>query len=369
MRVLHVVRSAHPFSYGGIESTLMTAMPRLQAAVKQYLFASQVDRTGPYDVGVSCPELGLGRSCDVTRVMAELEQAIDVVQATHLHLHNMHIPVEAHLYERTLGLAHRRALPVVLSAYDMITTVTSSEDLSRILREHPPAVAIFPSDFTHEIARHSLGRATRALVVPSGIPVGGEQDAALSPIPTIVHPARWVARKGIARSIQVLKLLRHEWPGLRLRLSQPPIGRWLAQAEVFAEIRNQSMQDHVSCAASPADLYEGAWLTIAAPVLPESQGLTPGESLAAGVPAVVAPVGGLADYEGVPGVLTTRDASIASLTWAVGSILEDPLEWRSRARQGREWVRSRRSPSATAAGWYAAYEWSARQQRSDQCGR
>jgi glycosyltransferase involved in cell wall biosynthesis len=112
--------------------------------------------------------------------------------------------------------------------------------------------------------------------------------------PTLLAVRRLVRRMGLDRLIDAAPLVARAVPGLRIVI----VGDGVERAALLARIRERGAQEVVTLAGRLGDddlalAYRAADLTVVPSVALEGFGLIVPESLAAGTPALVTPVGGL----------------------------------------------------------------------------
>jgi glycosyltransferase involved in cell wall biosynthesis len=315
------------------------------------------------------------QDADVIELVSQTVTAARQLDAEIVHLHNLQIPYEHGLLLSLIRELHADGRKVVLTAYDVqdenfsISTVagsihgagadkvlTVSHYTYGMLTSQGVSARIVPgciSDAVTRMAAHGTATCRRQRAGPLSVQAGaggvigapGRLLSAKGQVDIIRAAAQANVRKVIVSNAQnsepgYVELLRHETTSRGMILQ-------------FAE--------------DAAELYSSVDLMVAAPRIPESQGLTPLEALALAVPAVVVMSGGLAEYSAIPGVsavacqLFDCQPSTAgsecspslryseALATAIASVLGDLEAWRTLARVGRERILLTYSPWSIAA--------------------
>lgn len=141
--------------------------------------------------------------------------------------------------------------------------------------------------------------------------------------PTVLSVRRLVKRTGIDRLIAAVPALREAVPEVRVMIAGDGPERAALQAQATA----LGVQEQVRFLGFVPDAvlplaYRAADLTVVPSVALEGFGLIVPESLAAGTPALVTPVGGLPEtVEGLSDRLVIRDAGAAAITSALAEAL------------------------------------------------
>ena len=204
---------------------------------------------------------------------------------------------------------------------------------SRVYRRADRFIALSNAFAGILVRQYGIAR-DRIFVVPGGVDAdryginGSRQDARQrlqlpTDRPLIVSVRRLIHRVGLEGLIDAMVEVRKSTPEVLLLIA----GRGVLAAELSARITAHGLQDHVRLLGFvPEDelplLYRACDVSIVPSVALEGFGLPTIESLAAGTPVLVTPVGGLpetvADLD--PG-LVLQDASVPSLadamTWAL----------------------------------------------------
>lgn len=156
---------------------------------------------------------------------------------------------------------------------------------------------------------------------------------------------RLTHRMGLSQLVASVSVLRQRVPDVLVLIA----GQGPLEAELRTQIQRAGLEEHCRLAGfiSEADLpsaYRAADLTVVPSVALEGYGLIVPESLAAGTPALVTPIGGLPEtVEGLPGRLVFADASTPAIAQGLGDALTGavPLpsadECRAYARRRNDW--------------------------------
>ena len=156
---------------------------------------------------------------------------------------------------------------------------------------------------------------------------------------------RLTHRMGLSQLVASVSALRQRVPDVLVLIA----GQGPLEAELHTQIQRAGLEAHCRLAGfiSEDDLpsaYRAADLTVVPSVALEGYGLIVPESLAAGTPALVTPVGGLPEtVEGLPGRLVFTDASAPAIAQGLGDALTGavPLpstdECRAYARRRNDW--------------------------------
>lgn len=163
--------------------------------------------------------------------------------------------------------------------------------------------------------------------------------------PIVLAVRRLTHRMGIDRLIAALSVLRARVPNVLVLIAgQGPIGE-----ELRTQVRRAQLDEYCRFVGfiSEDDLpfaYRAADLTVVPSVSLEGYGLIVPESLAAGTPVLVTPVGGLPEtVDGLSDVLVLPDASAASIAQGLGDALTGAMpmptadECRAYARRRNDW--------------------------------
>jgi glycogen(starch) synthase len=158
--------------------------------------------------------------------------------------------------------------------------------------------------------RFAGGLTRRAARLALGLPTG-------RPIVGVVR--RLIRRVGLDNLVDAFATVRAKVPDALLLV----VGDGPLAAELAARVAERDLAEHVTFMGFVADdrlpmLYRACDLTIVPSVALEGFGLTTIESLAAGTPALVTPVGGLPEtVQGLDGALVLPDASPESIAAAL----------------------------------------------------
>ena len=192
-RILHVTRSRFP-SYGGVETTVKTLVRTLP--FRSYILAATDScgclLAGEEVLGNDAQEPSISRFLVTT--FADLLKKLRI---SIIHLHNMQIPAEPGLYEGMMQVAEQYSIPVVLTAYDVHTSIASSEEIGRLLLKNPPSRLVTVSQYSRALLPNKLSQ--------SACVIRGPVDFRKPLLPSnrarsglVIAPARLVPRKGIA---------------------------------------------------------------------------------------------------------------------------------------------------------------------------
>lgn len=174
----------------------------------------------------------------------------------------------------------------------------------------------------------------RIHVIPGG--VATEQFASLPPraearrrlgwspeAPTILAVRRLVRRTGLDRLIDAVPALRTRVPGVQVLIA----GQGVEAEALGARIHELGVGDAVRLLGRLSEeqlplAYRAADLTVVPSIALEGFGLIVPESLAAGTPVLVTPVGGLPEtVEDLSGAMILRDATSGTLAEGLGEVL------------------------------------------------
>ena len=157
---------------------------------------------------------------------------------------------------------------------------------------------------------------------------------------------RLTQRMGLSQLVAAVSELRRRVPDVLVLIA----GQGPLEAELRTQIHRAGLEKHCRLLGfiSEPDLpsaYRAADLTVVPSVALEGYGLIVPESLAAGTPALVTPIGGLPEtVEGLPGRLVFADASAPAIAQGLGDALTGvmPLpsadECRAYARRRNDWL-------------------------------
>ena len=209
-------------------------------------------------------------------------------------------------------------------------------------------------------------------VIPNGVDAarwqpGPEQVAAArrrwaGDGPLLAYGGRLVHEKGVQDLIAALPRLRRRHPGLRLVVA----GTGPAADELRAQARRLRLGKAVAFAGFVPDTDLAALVAAAdcavVPSLYEPFGLVALEAAAAGTPAVVADVGGLAEL--VEPALRFPPGDVAALAARIDEVLADQVLARRLVRRARERLAGEHGWPGIAARTVEAYTLAARQERA-----
>ena len=135
--------------------------------------------------------------------------------------------------------------------------------------------------------------------------------------PTIVAVRRLVPRMGLENLLAAVEIVKRDIPNILVKIA----GRGVLQPQLASQIQKLGLSENISLAGFVSDedlpyFYRAADLSVVPTVALEGFGLIAAESLAAGTPCLVSPVGGL------PEVVSALSASLILRTPAVADIAE-----------------------------------------------
>jgi glycogen(starch) synthase len=182
-------------------------------------------------------------------------------------------------------------------------------------------------------------------VIPGGIDaprfaVAASREAARQRLkwpagrPIIVAVRRLVPRMGLENLIAAIDIVRRDVPDIMLKIA----GRGVLQEALTRQIETLGLQNNVSLAGFVRDedlpyFYRAADLSIVPTVSLEGFGLIAAESLAAGTPCLVTPVGGLPEVvSALSPELVLRSPAAADIAEALGAVLNGTLILPAEAR-------------------------------------
>ncbi|MCX5762807.1 MAG: asparagine synthase (glutamine-hydrolyzing), partial [Gemmatimonadetes bacterium] len=163
--------------------------------------------------------------------------------------------------------------------------------------------------------------------------------------PIVLAVRRLTHRMGLGQLIAAVATLRRRVPDVLVLIA----GRGPIEEELRAQIRRAQLEEHCRLVGFIAEddlptAYRAADLTIVPSVALEGYGLIVPESLAAGTPVLVTPVGGLREtVDGLGEHLVLSDASAIAIAQGLGDALTGavpmptPDECRAYARRRNDW--------------------------------
>ncbi len=146
--------------------------------------------------------------------------------------------------------------------------------------------------------------------------------------PILVAVRRLVPRMGLENLIAAVATLRSTMPDILLLIA----GRGVLQPQLAAQIEAEGLADHVKLLGFVSDddlpyLYRAADLSVVPSVALEGFGLIAAESLAAGTPCLVTPVGGLPEIvSGICPNLVLADTRTSTLAEGIKAALRGELK-------------------------------------------
>jgi glycosyltransferase involved in cell wall biosynthesis len=178
----------------------------------------------------------------------------------------------------------------------------------------------------------------RIHVIPGGIDtnrfaVAETRDAARARLgwpggrPTIVAVRRLVPRMGLENLLAAVVIVKRDIPDILVKVA----GRGVLQQQLAGQIEKSGLRDNVSLAGFVSDedlpyFYRAADLSVVPTVALEGFGLIAAESLAAGTPCLVSPVGGLPEVvSGLSPNLILGSPSVTDIAGAIGAALQGRL--------------------------------------------
>jgi glycosyltransferase involved in cell wall biosynthesis len=215
---------------------------------------------------------------------------------------------------------------------------------------------VLSNAFSHLLAERYGFPKERIHVIPGGIDakrfaVSESREAARARLgwaggrPTIVAVRRLVPRMGLENLLTAVKIVKREIPDIQLKIA----GRGILQPQLAAQIKRLSLEDNVSLVGFVSDedlpyFYRAADLSVVPTVALEGFGLIAVESLAAGTPCLVSPIGGLPEVvSGLSCNLVLNSPSVADIAEAVCAAhqgrlsLPDDASCRAYAAQHFDW--------------------------------
>jgi len=193
-------------------------------------------------------------------------------------------------------------------------------------------------------------------VIPGGIDaprfaVAATQDEARERLnlpgsrPTVVAVRRLVPRMGLENLIAAIDIVRRGIPDIALIIA----GRGPLQAQLTQQIKSLGLEKNISLIGFISDedlpfLYRAADLSIVPSVALEGFGLIAAESLAAGTPCLVSPVGGLPEVvSALSADLVLRSPAASDISDAISATLQgrktlpDDASCRAYAAENFDW--------------------------------
>jgi glycosyltransferase involved in cell wall biosynthesis len=141
--------------------------------------------------------------------------------------------------------------------------------------------------------------------------------------PIIVAVRRLVPRMGLENLLAAVDIVRRELPEILVMIA----GRGILQAQLTAQIESLGLARNVSLIGFVSDedlpyLYRAADLSVVPTVALEGFGLIAAESLAAGTPCLVSPVGGLPEVvSGLSKDLVLASPAASDIAAAISGVL------------------------------------------------
>jgi glycosyltransferase involved in cell wall biosynthesis len=211
--------------------------------------------------------------------------------------------------------------------------------VERLIYRRGARAIVLSSAFAKLLAERYKFPAERISVIPGGIDVARFAVAAtraqarekfLLPAdrPILVAVRRLVPRMGLENLIAAVAALRPAMPDILLLIA----GRGALQPQLAAQIEAEGLADHVKLLGFVSDddlpyLYQAADLSVVPSVALEGFGLIAAESLAAGTPCLVTPVGGLPEIvAGICPDLVLADTRTSTLAEGIKAALRGELK-------------------------------------------
>jgi glycosyltransferase involved in cell wall biosynthesis len=226
---------------------------------------------------------------------------------------------------------------------------------TQVYRRATRAIALSNAFADILVARYHYPRG-RIHIIPGGIDVerfavaATRQQARLKlgfppERPIVVAVRRLVPRMGLENLIAAVAMVKPDIPNIMVMIA----GRGVLQAQLTEQIKTLGIEDNVSLLGFVSDddlpyLYRAADLSVVPTVALEGFGLIAAESLAAGTPCLVSPVGGLPEVVSAlstdlvlasPAASDIADRMKAVLTGEL--VLPDESRCRAYAAQNFDW--------------------------------
>ena len=235
-------------------------------------------------------------------------------------------------------------------------TVLAKESVERAVYSRASHAIVLSAAFRDVLAQRFRVPLDRIHVIPGGVDVdrfaiAPSRDACRRALgwpgdrPIVLCVRRLVRRVGVDTLVEAAALLRARVPGALVLVA----GRGPLQGELEARIAALGLQDHVRLLGFVPDdvlptAYRAADLSVVPTAALEGFGLITVESLAAGTPCVVTPVGGLADVVSplapqlVAASAGARDVADALARALRGEVaLPSAAQCETYAREGFDW--------------------------------
>lgn len=234
--------------------------------------------------------------------------------------------------------------------------VLAKETVERAVYSRASHAIVLSTAFRDELAQRFGVPLDRIHVIPGGVDVDRfaimqSRDACRRTLgwptdrPIVLCVRRLVRRVGVDTLVEAAALLRQRVPDALVLVA----GRGPLQGELEARIAALGLEDHVRLLGFVPDdvlptAYRAADLSVVPTAALEGFGLITVESLAAGTPCVVTPVGGLTDVvapftpqlvAGSPGAADVADVLARALLGRL--VLPTPAQCERYARDGFDW--------------------------------
>jgi glycosyltransferase involved in cell wall biosynthesis len=221
-----------------------------------------------------------------------------------------HVGLQSHVKRVIERLVYRRATRAI------VLSTAFAQILVERYRVPAERVSLIPGGI--DMDRFAIA-ATRAQA-RDGLGLPGDR-------PILVAVRRLVPRMGLGNLITALATLRRTHPDVLLLIA----GEGMLRASLAAQIAELELTDNVKLLGRVSDedlpyLYRAADLTVVPTVALEGWGMIAAESLAAGTPCIVTPVGGLPEVvQGLCADLIVPDLEVTSLTATLQAALRGEL--------------------------------------------
>jgi len=199
-------------------------------------------------------------------------------------------------------------------------------------------VIVLSNAFADVLAQRYNFPKDRIHVIPGGIDtarfaVTESREAAKSRLgwpggrPTVVAVRRLVPRMGLENLLAAIAIVKRDIPDILVKIA----GRGVLQPQLAEQIEKSGLSDNASLAGFVSDddlpyFYRAADISVVPTVALEGFGLIAAESLAAGTPCLVSPVGGLPEVvAALSPNLILRSPSVADIAEAIGAALQGRL--------------------------------------------
>ena len=366
--LLQITRTFFP-TYGGVESVVYELARELKRRkwTTSLVYGNNSGnahstRQLPFDYLYRSSVLGQMGVPDymVEKFISLLDKVIDDTRVEIIHAHNLHIPVEGTLFSRLHYFCAKKRIPLVLTAHDLNSSLFPREKILQTLLEYRPTEIVVNSDYNLSLSK-PLG--LRVQRIYSGVDFSRfRPERSRRGRHTIAQPCRIVRKKGLLNTINALPIILSYFPDAQLLLSDPRFGAehdFLKEVEQL--VRTLALRKNVHYVSLGYEqfpkMYQQSCVTIVAPIIAESQGLTPIESLACGTPVLLYPSGGLNEtVRDVPGVLVIKNNNPQSIADGIVKVLKDCEKWSDLAMIGRTMLKPFFDTKVMTKQYIAVYE-------------